>query len=71
MRTYAVTLPIAGHAYVMVQAENEEAAIDKAFDEVTHDDIESWEALRQFNAGNVCYCPHPWEVEVEDETPEE
>ena len=64
LRTFAVTLPIAGHAYVMVEAENEEAALEAAFNEVTIDNIETWEAVERFNQGNVCYCPHPWEAEV-------
>lgn len=72
-RIYSVTLPIAGHAYLEVEAESEEAAIDEALDKVTFDHIESWEALAQFHQGNVCYCPRPWEAdaidcgEVEDE----
>lgn len=71
MRVFSVTLPIAGHAYVTVEAENEDQAIDKAMEEVTIDDIETWEAVPQFNKGNVCYCPHPWEAAVVDETPDE
>lgn len=70
-RTYNVTLPIAGHAIVLVEAENEEAAIDEAINTVTIDDIASWEALEQFHQGNVCYCPCPWEAEAVDETPDD
>lgn len=67
MKEYTVTIPIAGHAYVTVEAENDEQAKEKAFAEVTIDHVEQWEALDQFNQGNVCYCPQPWEVEVTEE----
>jgi hypothetical protein len=49
-REYHVIIPIAGHAY----------------GEITIDNIETWEPVEQFNSGNVCYCPRPWEIEVED-----
>lgn len=66
MKTWSVTLPIAGHAFLEVQAETEAAAIEAAMEAVTLSDIEEWEALHQFNKGNVCYCPQPWEPEAED-----
>jgi hypothetical protein len=66
MKIYGVKVPIAGHAYVEVEAENEEEAIERAFEEAfTTDMIEEWDTLRQFNQGNVCYCPHPWQAEAE------
>lgn len=71
MRTWGVTVPIAGHAYIVVEAETEDEAIDRALDEVTTDHLDSWESLRQFNQGNVCYCPSPWEAEAVDETIED
>jgi len=64
MKTYEVTIPIAGHAYRTVNAESEEEAIEKALDEASLTDVESWETLRQFNQGNICYCPKPWEAEA-------
>lgn len=70
-RIYSVLVPIAGHAHVTVEADDEESAIDLAMQEVTTDHLEDWEALRRFNQGNVCYCPSPWEVEVVDETPDD
>lgn len=78
MKTYTVTVPIAGHAIITVEAESEEDAIHEALNTVTVDDLESWEAVEQFNQGNVCYCPQPWEAEAiledgdeEDEDDEE
>lgn len=70
-RIWGVTLPIAGHAYLTVEADSEEEAIERAFMEVEVSDIEDWGALKQFTEGNVCYCPHPWEAEAVDETPDE
>lgn len=65
MPQYNVTLPIAGHAYVSVEADNEESAIEAALEQVTLGHIEEWEALKRLNMGNVCYCPQPWEAEAE------
>jgi hypothetical protein len=65
MKEWEVKIPIAGHAIVLVEAENKEEAISKATSEVELKDIEYWEALKQFNTGNVCHCPTPWEAEAE------
>lgn len=65
MKTYNVTLPIAGHINLDVEAESEEEAIEKAFGTCSMDDITEWEALEQFTKGNVCYCPQPWEAAAE------
>lgn len=74
MATYLVTIPIAGHLMVEVEATSESEAKDLAFDEATLDQhLGNWEMLDRFNQGNVCYCPSPWAVEVErvedEETP--
>lgn len=66
MALFDVVIPIAGHVYLQVEADTEEEAIDKAFNEATIEDVEDWECLEQFNQGNVCYCPSPWEVEVRE-----
>lgn len=65
-RIFSVTIPIAGHAIVEVEAETEEEAIEAAFDKVQLSDIDSWEALHRFSEGNVLYCPSPWHAEAED-----
>lgn len=67
MKTYTVTLPIAGHAYVTVEAEDEKQAIEKALEEVTIENIEDWQAMETFNQGNVLYCPQPWNAEAVEE----
>lgn len=69
-REYYVKVPIAGHACVTVEAESKEEALEKAIEVVTIDDIEEWEAMEQFSQGNVCYCPRPWEAEVESQDDE-
>lgn len=71
MRVFSITIPIAGHAFMEVEAENEAAAIEKALETVTMDNIDMWEPLEQFNQGNVCYCPQPWNVVAKDEGPVE
>ena len=65
MAEYEVTIPIAGHAHITVNAESEQEAIGLALKMVTLDDINIWEPLKQFNARNVCCCPRPWEAEAE------
>ena len=64
-KTYSVTVPIAGHAFIEIEADSEEEAIELAINEVTLENIEEWTSLAQFNRGNVCYCPSPWEAEAE------
>lgn len=65
MAKYSVTIPIAGHVVVEVEASNDEEAIDRAIERnLTMDDIEEWETLRSFYEGNLCHCPRPWEAEA-------
>lgn len=66
MAKYGVLAPIAGHIYVEVDADSEKAAIAAAFEseDLTISNIEGWEALTEFNRGNVCYCPSPWEADA-------
>ena len=56
MKRYSVKVPIAGYAIVEVDADDEESAIEKAVDNVTVDDLESWAALRIICEGNVMYA---------------
>lgn len=67
MATYSVLIPMAGHICVEVEADSEEAAIEAAFesDDLTLKNVTEWEVLKQFNRGNVCYCPSPWDAEAE------
>lgn len=63
---FGVRVPVAGHMYIEVEAESDDEAIDKAMATVEIKHIEGWEPMKQFNEGNVCYCPRPWEVSVEE-----
>lgn len=68
MKTYLVTIPIAGHASFEIEAESAEAAVEKAWEmDVQSPCAEvSYEMLSSFGRGNVCSCPSPWEVTVEE-----
>ena len=54
---YGVTVPIAGMAYIEVEAENEEDARQEALSSVCIDDIEEWDCYRVICEGNVLYTP--------------
>ena len=65
--TYNVIIPIAGHITFEVEAESEEEAKELAWNMDINDPADlSWEMLETFGRGNVCYCPSPWSVEVEE-----
>ncbi|WP_424974212.1 hypothetical protein [Dinoroseobacter sp. S124A] len=63
MPTFGVTLPVAGHAWLEVQAEDEDSAIETAMEVVTSEDFVEWEPLRHITQGNVCYAP-TWDAEA-------
>jgi hypothetical protein len=65
MALYSVTIPIAGHVVLEVEASSEEEAIDKGMEEAATEHINEWDCLKQFNSGNVCHCPSPWKAEAE------
>lgn len=66
MKTYIVTIPIAGHLSFEVEAEHEEDATKKAWEmDHCHGEL-TWEMLSRFHDGNVSRCPSPWEVEAEE-----
>lgn len=56
-KRYGVYVPIAGVAYIEVDAESEEAAEELALSTVEKKHFEEWEALRQIVQGNVCHAP--------------
>lgn len=63
-KTWEVTLPIAGTAYITVEADSEEQAIEKALGEAELAHLHDWEALEKIVQGNVCYAP-TWEASAE------
>lgn len=64
MKTYGVTVPITGHAFIEVEAESEDDAIREALESISLEHIESWEAIRAVNTGNICHCMTPWEADA-------
>lgn len=61
---YGVNVPICGRAYIEVEADNEEEAIEEACESIEDSNIEEWEALEFVCKGNVCYAPY-WNAEAE------
>lgn len=66
MKTYVVTIPIAGHISFEIEAEDEKAAEKAAWGSDVKEGDLSWDMLESFGEGNVCHCPSPWEVQVEE-----
>ena len=66
MGKYLVIVPVAGHAFIEVEADSPNEAEVLAFERLGPENLEDWEPLEAFNEGNVCHCPFPWEVEVEE-----
>lgn len=55
-KTWNVSLPFTGYVVVEVEAENEREAIEAALNgEVTTDDIEQWEVVKEIVQGNVFF----------------
>jgi hypothetical protein len=57
MKTWGVSLPITGVAYVEVRADSEEEAIEAAMggEYLDNESIQTWEAHRYVNRGNVVH----------------
>lgn len=66
MTEYCVQVPICGYAVVMIEAENEKEAIEKAIENVELSDMESWEALEHVVEGN-CFNGLLNDIEVEEQ----
>jgi len=59
MKRFAVEIPIAGYVRIEVEAENEEDAIEKAFDiGYKNEDIQEMEMFEKLVEGNVCHTYH-------------
>jgi len=66
MKEYCVTVPICGYAVITVEAEDEDAAIAKALDEVQLSDMGSWDALEHVCEGNCFHGPMN-DIEAEEQ----
>lgn len=67
MKKYTVKVPIVAVCYVEVEAENEQEAIDMAFesDDLKLENVDEWEPLEHIVEGNVVYT-YNCDVEVEE-----
>ncbi len=66
MKTYIVTIPIAGHISFNIEAENADAAKELAWNTDSEHGEVTWDMLDTFGQGNVCHCPTPWEIAAEE-----
>lgn len=66
MPKFNVTIPIAGHAVVEVEADTKSEAISEAMELVDDQHISDWEPLEKFTSGSICYCPTPHQPIVEE-----
>lgn len=72
MKEYIIKMPVTGLLVRTVNANSEEEAIEKFHNEVTIDDIETWESHEQIVKGNVFYgVQNEMEIECEDLDEEE
>jgi hypothetical protein len=57
MKKFGVRIPVTGYVYLEVMAEDEEEAMEKAWEtEATLEDVAEWETIEQVCKGNVCYA---------------
>ena len=68
MKEWSVQIPISGVIHVLVEAEDEGAAIDAAFDSEWPDRPEEWEGHRYLVRGNTCsaWCTEANAEEIQD-----
>lgn len=65
MKRYGVTLPIAGHAYVEVEADTKADALALAHASWTDDDINELDSYTHLSTGNVLHVS-PGSADVEE-----
>lgn len=54
MKTYGVSIPVAGYIYIEIEAEDENDAKEKAFQsDIDIKDIEEWDVHEEICRGNV------------------
>lgn len=66
MTKFLVTVPIAGHAVVEVEADTKSEAVSEAMEIVDDIHITDWEPLEQFQNGSILYAPTPHKVSIEE-----
>lgn len=72
MKTYSIIVPFTGHMEVFIDAENEEDAINKAFEVDVElkglpENVEqfTWEYHRHITQGNICSAEYN-DLEIEE-----
>lgn len=56
MKEFTIKIPMTGYVELILEAEDEDSAIDKAFEVATLDNVEEWELHHKVTQGNVCYA---------------
>lgn len=56
MKEFTVRIPMTGYVDVTVEAEDMDAAIDKALDMATLDDLVEWSLHRTITEGNISHA---------------
>lgn len=56
MKEFTIKIPLTGYVEIIVDAEDEDSAIDKAFDMATLENVEEWDLHRKVTSGNVCHA---------------
>jgi hypothetical protein len=74
MPKFTVTIPFAGHITKTVEAATKEDAANMVYEGwsgfagSSQEDYDyEYDLLDRFTSGNVCHCPAPWELTVEEE----
>jgi hypothetical protein len=70
-KDYWVTVPVDCHVTVIVHADSEEEAKEKALEtdvslDIKGAELEHFKLMRQVNTGNVCHITQ-WEIEAEEQ----
>lgn len=56
MKEFTIMIPMTGYVEVTVQADDEDSAIDKAFELATLEDVAEWDLHRNITQGNVSHA---------------
>jgi hypothetical protein len=56
MKEFSVRIPVTAYVEILVEAEDEDEAIDKAFDTATLNDVVEWDLHKKICEGNVCHA---------------
>ena len=70
MAKYGITMPIVGYSYVIVEADTEEEAVEKAYDICCDDDNKNVDIIELYGIEKVCegnvVCHPCWNMDIEE-----